>query len=996
MEDTDNFLQEPGELPSTAEEILVFNVVNPHHIIVGTVNNRSQQLDQISRKLAGLAKKYSKNVVDPPENGALTLVQGQLGTKAELPAWWCRGVVENYTETTSQYQISLPDHGVTVSLSRNEFITVPPNSLSEDYLAFPIALYHIVPGLIDCYPGNNNKKKYDMVIQKKWSPDAIHVTRCLIAGASKIYFDHIADSGGKKCGEIYLIIDEEVVPLRYTLVHSNFGVHLRNEDYAAIRELESHQPKDEVNDKESVILESPMIEVNDVPSVESKKTALSDDNSICYFDTSLSTSDKESYQEVFISNTRKCQRLTSIGEANFSITIYAALEEMEMKRIWKMPSFMWPAVSKCCDVLAVSPKRTGKTVGYVVPISNLVLAMKDQQEDNYPLVLVLCSSTNAAKNAHDIFSRILAHNADILIVSGFNGVDYRSLTAKLYNGCHIFISTPAYLDRYLSNDHYRKVLNLDYIRHIIFDQLDIILQKQKTELINVLKETCVVKRKCENLKGFTVQLIAVAEQWSTVLGKFTEIFSDPYICIGSHPDAVISCGVQPKLRQIRIADKPDQLVELLGDRYRAVKTLVVCRSRREAAKLKKRIAGQCNILYADGKSHIDEIHSIKDHWNLAISGLYPVLICTDSVLFDLRISDAEWLIHYTIATTTKSIFNFRFSSLISNLKCRQKAMEVTIILDETNDLQLRGVLDLMERSGVKLTKNQLEAADKIVRSLDRKKENFSICDNVKAFGYCSSKFNCPYRHWVLPDVDQSKIPVEEGDTVKLLLTYVHTATHFSGRILERMDFQGQVSKFGDHEHVAIVARVNQYFAVQGNRIRDRNIYVGGIYGFKRDEGHYERVSILNIVQRDADDRPKYVDLKCIDTGLEYRDVVVSGLLELSEELRAAAAHIVEIFLSNIMPYDDEEEWSWSAMNCVKKWIEDNRSPIKFYRGRVQLVLGTTIWVDPLEIKMKITGRRDQQVSTLKSHLVKMNHGVSDDEHIKRLMKLCQNVETTGP
>lgn len=924
------------ELPSTAEEVRVFNVLTPHYIRVSSVKDRSTELDKISRTLSILAKKYSSNLLDTPEIGALTVVQGQVGTKAELPAWWCRGIVQSYIESISEYEIFLPDHGVTVSLPRDEFITVPEDSMPEEYLTYPIGLYHIVPGILNCFAIEDKKKKYEMVIQKEWSPQALKVTKCLIAGASKIYFDHIVNSNGQKYGEIYTIIDQEVIPLRKALVHSNFGAYLRDEDYAKIQELESRKPGDEDYEEEQVILEPPIFDPDDSPHVIANNTLPQDNDNPPKVNSSIPQS-ANIYEEVFISNRDKCERLISISDANFCTSIHTALDEMEVTRLWKIPSFTWPAISKCCDVLTVSAKGTGKTIGYAAPLANLVVTTTQEQEDNYPMVLVLCSSTDAAQNAHDMFSRILAHNAQIGIVSGYNGIQYRSLTAKIYNGCHIFISTPAFLERYLSREEYRKVLNLDYIRHVVFDQLDVILEKQKAALVKVLRETPIGKRKCNNLKGFTVQLIAVAEQWSTTLGKFTEMFSDPYICMGSHPDAVISCGIQPKLRQIRTAQKAAQLLELLGDRYRAVKTLVVCCSRRDASKLKKRLTGHCRLLYADGKSLIDEIHGVKAYWNVAVSGLYPVLICTDSVLHDLKISDAEWLIHYTIATPTKSIFYFRFSTLISNLRNTQKMLEVTIMLDETNDLQLRGVLDLMERSGIKLTTNQLEVADKIMMTLDRKKEGFLICNKVKSFGYCSSRFNCPYRHWVLPDIDKPRIPVEQGDSVKLLLTYIHTATHFSGRILERIDYTGQVYKMTDDEHVDIVTRVNHYFAVQRNRALDRNILVGSICGYKRDEGHFERVRVINIVKRDADDRPRFVDLKCIDTGLGYSDVRAGALLKLSEELREAPAYIVEIFLSNIMPYDNEEEWSLCAMSSVQKWLKDHRSPTKFFQAEVSYV-----------------------------------------------------------
>ncbi|XP_011309292.1 putative ATP-dependent RNA helicase TDRD12 [Fopius arisanus] len=986
-----NFSREqPYELPATAEEIIVFKVIDPHHIIVGNVDNRCKELTKISCKLSTLAKQHSENGPDRPENRTEVVVQGKVGTKAE-DTWWYRGIVESYSDETSEYKILLPDHGVTICLPRQQFITVTKNSISDDYLTYPIGLYHIVPGILNSYAGEDKAKNYEIAIDRKWSPEAIKLTKCLMVGASQIFFDHIANFNGKKCGEIYVIIDQEVIPLSSTLLHSNFGAYFMDQDYEKMRQLEFRKPRDREYGYEEVILELPMLEPVDVDSLMPTKIV-----SLTIHNSTVSESSSKLYEEVFINDSNKCRRLTSLRDANFCTSIHKALKEMEIETLWKMPSYTWPAITKCCDVLIVSAKSTGKTLGYAAAIANLVVATQGEQEDNYPMVLVLCSSTDAAQNAHDIFARVLANNVEISIISAYNGIDYKSLTAKLYNGCHIFISTPAFLERYCSKAEYGKVLNLCYVRHVIFDQLDILMQKQKAELVSVLKDTPIGKRKGENSKGFTVQLIAVAEQWSTTLGKFTEMFGEPYICIGSHPDAVISCGIQPKLRLIQTIHKPKLLVELLGERYRVVKTLVVCCSRREASKLKKHLSNYCRILYVDGKSLIDEIHGIRACWHVAVSGLYPVLICTDSVLHDLRISDAEWLIHYSIGTATKSIFNFRFSSLISNLKEKTKAMEVTLILDESNDLQLRGVLDLMQRSGVKLKKDELEAADKIMLTLDRKKQGFPICDRIKAFGYCSSKFNCPYRHWILPDIDKSKTPVEEGDVVKLLLTYIHTATHFSGRILERTDFSGQVHKMTDHEHVNTVTRVNHYFAEQTNRLIDKRIFVGGLYGYKRDEGHFERVSIVNIVERYVDERPRYVDLKCIDTGLEYHNVRVGVLLELSKELREAPANIFEIFLSNVMPFDKEDEWSYFAKNCVQEWIKDNRSVSKFFQARVQLVLGNTVWIDTLDIKMKITGRRDQLVSTLKSHLIKLNHGISDDDHIQRLLKLRQIAAASDP
>lgn len=138
---------------------------------------------------------------------------------------------------------------------------------------------------------------------------------------------------------------------------------------------------------------------------------------------------------------------------------------------------------------------------------------------------------------------------------------------------------------------------------------------------------------------------------------------------------------------------------------------------------------------------------------------------------------------------------------------------------------------------------------------------------------------------------------------------------------------------------------------------------------------------------------------------------VSRLRELPQELAEAPAHIVEVFLANVSPYDKEIDWNVRANQASKSWFTEHlEAPCTSLRGTVsifdkillihflliifftfQVVLhfGNTVWVDPLEVRMQISiANKELQKSSLKDFLIKKKFGVANDNHIKTLRKMC--------
>ena len=66
-------------------------------------------------------------------------------------------------------------------------------------------------------------------MDEEWKESAIQCVKELVSAAEKIFFDPLASDGnGKKYGELYLIIEDEIVILRQALVLSFFAVHIND------------------------------------------------------------------------------------------------------------------------------------------------------------------------------------------------------------------------------------------------------------------------------------------------------------------------------------------------------------------------------------------------------------------------------------------------------------------------------------------------------------------------------------------------------------------------------------------------------------------------------------------------------------------------------------------------------------------------------------------------------------------------------------------------
>ncbi|XP_033228766.1 putative ATP-dependent RNA helicase TDRD12 isoform X2 [Belonocnema kinseyi] len=981
------------------------------------LENHALRVNVISKKLQIYAQKHIDFEKEPNEllNLGDTLIVFNINND-DLPAWWCRGILGRMDDTSTKYNVFLPDYGIALLLAKNDLRKIPKDVVSDEYLTSTIGLNEVVPATIA--KGNKSKEKTIVTIVEEWTESAIQFTKELLSAADKIYFDPQAcDQNGKKYGELYLIIEDELVFLSKALTLSLFAVHLNKAILARIYEPGvKESPAKKINDSLLITNE----DLNDSLKSESRvDDSVNGVNGFNYPTTCTETETEEEKQnehvtdplskrshrnlykkddqQILIRSVQKCEFIESVTDARFSAHIHRALEAQDVRRPKKIQSYMWPAVKKGLDVIAVSPSDSGKTYGYLIPIVSSLVNQAKLPKGNKPTTLILCSSSSDVANVASLCDEFLIHYPHIKTVAALNGKPEKSLLAQIYNGCQILVATVPFLARFIKKFKNMNVIDLYHLRHIILDGADVILDKYIQPAMEIFFKHKIMRDKEERYDNDSfLQVIAVAQQWTIGLRQFMDkAIVYPYVCIGSYMEAAAFSQVQAKLSIVRSEQKNNKILEALNNNEEMIteRIMIICTDAREAIELNSLIkSNKKKTLLAHSNMIFNEVHGVRADWAASVSGMYPILICTDDVLSDLNIQNVTWLIHHSVNLASKSRFYYRFSTLMDNWLADKNRCKVLIFVDNSNDMQFQGLVEIMKRLHATMPPKLINVANRIAATLDGKKKEYPICDNIKSLGFCPKRTNCSYRHCILKGVDDPITNVSIGDTVELMVTYVHDATHFSARLIKCLKKDQKDPIAYPYEHsVRLSMQMQKYYANVEHRRGIRRIKVGDICVMEDTIEHYKRVQILNIVMRNNFDEPSVVTVRCIDDGRVTAKVRANKLLQIPEHLANWQTNIIEVFLSSITPFDNEYIWDRCANEAVHSWFGENldsRNSSVF--GKVNLHLGNIIWTDTLEVRSKMIGFPEITVSSLRSTLIQENHGLISRSHLPMLYELCKS------
>nr|XP_012143302.1 PREDICTED: putative ATP-dependent RNA helicase TDRD12 isoform X2 [Megachile rotundata] len=934
--DDQSLFNEGTTIPSTATLIQVTNILTPYIIRVYEVKNYEERLHSISKKL--LIKKgalLNNNTVPiEPKLGDMVIVCSKLDIK--LDTWLCRGYIYSVAENLEDtYNVFLPDYGIPVLLHKKDFVVHSSDLISEEYLSFTIGLYNILPAAIK----NDSSMNEDILtVLEDWTISATQYVKELISVSTAIYFDHlVSDQCGRQYGELYLNIENNIVCLTKALICNNYAIYIGSDLLKLIKNPESYENLDKkLVNSETVFYINSRKEYKTCDKLEKQKSSYL--NGVTKFPKKkhICSETKRDQEKVLICTQIKCECLTSTLDAKFPTEIH------------KLPQGVNPSA------------------------------------------LVLCSSSSEVLEVYYLCRELLQSYKKIKCVAAINGKSERSLVAEMYNGCNILVSTPRFLARFI--DQNRKLLNFKNLQHLVLDGGDVILDKYFDSISKLFKKHNIICNREVKYDEMMLQIIVTARHWTPCIKRVAYILmNNPYICITSFIEATVFKSICPKVYVMKSKSKNEKLLDILNNnKCSSSRTAIVCASTEEAESLHKFLSNYKDALLLHAEMNFLHLQNIARCWNTCVHGSYPILICTDDILSDISITNVTWLIHYSISLRSKTQFNYRFSMLFENLQMEHCNCKVTIIVDDNSDMQFISIMKILQRMNVSIPQNILQNIEFITAALEKKKENYPICNNIKSWGFCDKQYSCIFRHRLVPEIDAPITNIQIKDRVKFRVISIHDVTHISARVISyiKSDTLEEI-EFSNVEYIQITMKIQEFYSCVENRRRCDTIELGRMYGLEEPVDNFKRVEVLNIENDGETETPEFVDVRCVDNGVILTKVHVYRLLHMPEKLVEYPVQVMEVFLVGITPHDDEYVWNNCAIDAVYEWFKENIDEKSYVIGTVNLHLGNTIWVNTLEVGTKIIGYKDLVGSSLRADLLNKDHAIENPKHLHQMYQLCK-------
>lgn len=221
----------------------------------------------------------------------------------------------------------------------------------------------------------------------------------------------------------------------------------------------------------------------------------------------------------------------------------------------------------------------------------------------------------------------------------------------------------------------------------------------------------------------------------------------------------------------------------------------------------------------------------------------------------------------------------------------------------------------------------------------------SLCDQIKQFGFC--KGPCLERHELCKQLDKNCLNIPFKCLVGIQLTRILSASHFYGRILKYSTVKDP-RKNEDWINVDdLFEIIKSELKLVGSYLNTKIVHktlVTGEMVMVEIEKEYFRAVILNIIHGWF---MVNVKVKLIDIGRE-EEISSNKVFVLPNHLKEFRPVAIEIILSSMEPIREEESvlsWPITTTKLVQSLFEPLILTNTELICKVELILGTTLWID---------------------------------------------------
>uniref|UniRef100_A0A182K322 RNA helicase n=1 Tax=Anopheles christyi TaxID=43041 RepID=A0A182K322_9DIPT len=711
---------------------------------------------------------------------------------------------------------------------------------------------------------------------------------------------------------------------------------------------------------------------------------------------------RRSHHRVLVHGSKTPKPIDRIAAANFSPRVHQELEQLGFTTLHRLQAYSWPHILRGNSFICVNGASTGKTFAYLPAVCSVV---QRQIEESLVCslagpVAIIVTYTSREVQRIAFFCRKLLHSeahTELAVLECYGIRDVTKACNLLFNGCAILVTTaPGYRRLY---ERAPEALVRKRIQMVVIDNLEEILPYFGQEL----------QLLCKNCDKEGLQMIVTAGYWVPMLAKFLQRYRNMIICIGAFLEAAVYAKAHFCI--LSFVGEERKQVELIAylkkHDYRSERTIVFGNDSDDLVPIVNALR-QNSINHMVGSERmVLQQHAGFSNWDELQPGDMVVLVCSDTVLGDLKISQAQHIIHYSLATTWSS-FTRRYACSFGYYECPylpSKGKEAKgsasslVLLNEKNNQQLPRLVDFLELHQEPVPGGLFVHAQKIRCFLESARVANGravslLCTYILGFAVCRNARNCVFRHTLTLD-DMAPETVPRSGKVRMKICHVFSPAHFAVR-LEQHRAPGATdwTVLNDTERyllqdIAIQVHFSNETRHQMHGQPQRNDLCVVF-----DDQKYWRCQIINYEEMNVDNGE--VQLLAIDTGRILHKKSFS-LLHLPDQFRELPAQAINVRIAAVVPHDYEQDWDKSATNTVRHWIENYATrPNCSIQGNVLLALKGTVWVDELYLVEELDGvKTTVTVERVRASLVAKQFGVGDSASFERIRQLVWDCETYG-
>lgn len=318
---------------------------------------------------------------------------------------------------------------------------------------------------------------------------------------------------------------------------------------------------------------------------------------------------------------------------HISPDIKDSLAELGFKRPTDIQYKAIPSILKGEDVLAIAQTGTGKTAAFAIPILHLIQTEQEKRRSKPKHLLqclVMVPTRELAIQIAGVFKQI-GQFTELNTLALVGGVEQDSQIKTLKRGVDIVVATPGRL----FDLHHQQALDLQYIRYLVLDEADHMLD------LGFNKDIVDIKKRLPK-QHQTLFFSATID--ARIKDLAYAMVHNP-IRIQVSPQDPVSKNIDHAVANVSMDDKRFFLERLVRE-LPGIKMLVFTRTKVRAERVQaamKRVDIESLVMHG-GKEQEDRL-TVMEQFR---QGTIPLLITTDVNARGIDIPDVDYVVNYDL------------------------------------------------------------------------------------------------------------------------------------------------------------------------------------------------------------------------------------------------------------------------------------------------------------------------------------------------------------